>query len=100
MEIAHLDETGIDQNPSAGRVHDTADDRGRRGSGIVRRSNAQTRSDTNWGSETVQDCASNWDPAVFLSNLEEGETSADSEALKCFCGSGELHGHEGSGGRD
>jgi hypothetical protein len=98
--MAHLDETGIDQDPSAGRVHDTADDRGGRGSGIVRRSNAQTSGDANWGSETVQDSASDGDPAVFLPNLKEGETSTDSEALKCFCGSGELHRHEGGGGRD
>ena len=98
--MAHLDETGIDQDPSASRVHDTADDRGSRRSGVIRRPNAQTRGDTNWGSETVQDCASNWDPAVFLSNLEESETSADSEALKRFCGSDELHRHKGGGSRD
>jgi hypothetical protein len=37
---------------------------------------------------------------VFLANLEEGETSADPEALKCFCGYDELRRHKESGGGD
>ena len=71
--------------------------RGSRGSGVVRRPNARTRSDTDRGSETVWDSASNRGPrCVFLLNLEEGETRANPEALKGFCGSSELRSHKES----
>ena len=49
---AHLDETRIDQNTRAEGVEDAADDVGRRAVRIVRRTNAETDSDT-WSPKEI-----------------------------------------------
>jgi len=96
-ERAYLYKTGVDQDTSADRVHNTADGRSSRGSRIVSRPNTQTCGNTNRGGEAVHYSTSNWDPAMFFFDFEEGETGANPETLKGFCMPGELRRPKKSG---
>ena len=84
MEGAYLNETRVDQDTSAGRIHDTTDSRGGRASGVVSRSDTQTHCNSDRGGEAVYDSTGDRDPVVSFVELEEGETRTDPETLKRF----------------
>lgn len=94
MESAYFNKTGVNQNASADCVHNTTDGRSGCSPWVVRRPDTHPRGYANRGSEAVQESGSDWDPVIFLVKLEEGETGANPETLKCFCRCGELCGRE------
>ena len=87
MEGPYLDETGVDQDTSAGRIHNTTDDRCRRRSRVVSRPHTQTYCNSNRRGEPVQDGTSDGHPLVFFAQIEEGKTRANPETLERFYGS-------------
>lgn len=84
MEGAYFDKTCVDQDASAGRIHNTTDSRCGRASRVVSRPDTQTDRNSNRGGEAVYDGTSDRDPVVSFVEFEEGKARADPETLEGF----------------
>ena len=80
----YLDQTGVDEDSRRDSVEDTADDTSGGATGVVRRTHAQTDSNTYGGGNTVKDRTEERDPVVFGRERHVSKTGADTQAFERF----------------
>ena len=80
----YLNQTGVDEDSRRDSVEDTADDTSGGATGVVRRADAQTDSDTYGCGDTVKDRTEERDPVVFGRERHVSKTGADTKTLKRF----------------